>query len=908
MPFITASGHIRLLNHNEDDNAQGGSFENFASSSPDFYFDQYCDFTLLKDGNSGRFLTFPESFILLIAVGLLNLTIPEILHRHSKSQTIDDKLQYICARIIPFITGILHFIAVIVGIVAMSRDFKNKNARNNDSTSKISCNFMFWLSAPLYVGLAASVMSATAKVSRSKRGVALLFPRYADNNLANRQVPTNALTNNCADEITEEISKSDSETECESDSSSTMSSSFEDDIEYNNEWLSSESDDDGVLSPRRQPLEVIEQPVDFNRTSRHWHSIGAQPILWLTTPYLLLVTCSCLPIFVLFFPAAIFLLFLAFCWIALAFFFITIPMSIRLKSEMIFDRHTWRKIKLGVIAMALPSIGAMCSISVMSVYSEGLGRVTSTSKSWSINAWQLFMLSAIRLFRFDDVNLNLDFDRNSAIIEAACLTLTAASIDLLNEVVFCLIPKKDTESLKKGNDTSHICQSDSGNRGDNMRERQSQSKKIKLRESQKSYNDSIEYQATECGETWNTNKDEEVTEMDLLNELQRLEKELDMHRSQLSLREQKLLGDQVNMEMMDEEAHPQIPTLTVLSNTRPDALQRKKVVLNFRKFKSKDLVRNTHELRQNAVVESVTLNGEGCTAIGGGVAILCRALRQKKYLKRLRINSCRLAFRAFSAVNHLLMEHQCLLHIDLSDNEIDHKMLHDLASAIEKNRTLPLEHLQLNRNPLIGHKARLHGEIGDGDFEGISHLIAVTYRRLKALEIANVGLDDNAHFLEPRIFEDYFVRGSIEQLNIKDNNLGTYSLDILLGAAKTSNSKLCRILLSGNHLLLPDYLEQCRLSFGQKIRLVDKEKSFIRLPSKDNNHSSHREPERTRRTSTSGHDDLEAVKKKKNGHHRHRRDKGNKKSLSSSTQRQEPKKNEGPAVKIAPVLAGAGDV
>ena len=50
-----------------------------------------------------------------------------------------------------------------------------------------------------------------------------------------------------------------------------------------------------------------------------------------------------------------------------------------------------------------------------------------------------------------------------------------------------------------------------------MRERQSQSKKIKLRESQKSYNDSIEYQATECGETWNTNKDEEVTEMDLLN-------------------------------------------------------------------------------------------------------------------------------------------------------------------------------------------------------------------------------------------------------------------------------------------------------------------------------------------------------------------------------------------------------
>ena len=123
-------------------------------------------------------------------------------------------------------------------------------------------------------------------------------------------------------------------------------------------------------------------------------------------------------------------------------------------------------------------------------------------------------------------------------------------------------------------------------------------------------------------------------------------------------------------------------------------------------------------------------------------------------------------------MNHLIMVHPSICHLDLSHNLIDDKMVHDIANAIEQNQVMPMERLSVSHNPLTGHKKRVLGECVKGAYEGISHLVAVTCRRVKVLELANVGLDDDAHSLESRIFGSYFAKGSIETLDLSQNNVG----------------------------------------------------------------------------------------------------------------------------------------
>ena len=763
-----------------DDANDDTTYRHFTASMPSYYLSRYCGLIFsseLDDEASARFrhnhfLSFPESFAILISVGALSLMLPEAIYVHFRRgfPLPDHPFMSFTTRFLPSLTGVLHVIAVICGLVAMGNDYDRLTAGSGDEQSA-ACDLMYGFASALHIGVAIPAMCAIAKVSRSRRGLDLLCPRPSDDDTNEGQGIRRR--NPAGDHFDEDL-------------------------------------DEGIASSQRivvpsngsdenEDREVIVK--NFDKTLRHWHSIGAQPILWLSTPYLLLVICACLPVFVLFLPVAILLVFSTALWVGLVVALVSLPafgISVR--------PHAWKHLSVGTTALALPTAVAACSLAAMAAYAEGLGQVSYPPSAWGSAAKDLFLLlGGPGLWRFDRVKMTfkIDRDQDSALLDALGLTCTAACLDLLNEILIYPIARWRVGQLH-GIDHK---------------------KPLPVVEPPVDENPSSDSEGSSSTEL-ETSEDEDekldIEEQRLNLHLETLEWQLQEHHKQLSPREKILLSEFGAAESADVDVEDQ----SQISNNSPRTeftardFQYEEVSLLFRDMPtSSQVLRKSSDLRRNNTVKSLTLDGSNSEGIGGGVGIFMRVLELKQSLKHLRIHQCRLVLRGFDSVTNLIAHHQSICHLDLSDNGIDQKMLHELASALEHNQIMPLERLNLTYNPLAGHSRRLLGVGKKGDYEGLFRLIATMYRRVKVLELGAVGLDEWAHEFEPRIFGNYFAEGLIERLDLSHNNIGNGSIQVLLDALSSADCKLREVIVSGNHID-KKYIEHFQNKPGNKCCLV----------------------------------------------------------------------------------------
>ena len=314
--------------HNNDYDDER-SYEHYTPSTPSYFLTRYCDFDFADRVGPNyhrwsHFLALPESFFLLVCVGVLSLVLPEVIYKKFRRglPLPEHPLLSFTARFLPSLTGFLHLIAAICGMVAMGNDHDHATTGGGYSKSA-ACDLMYGFASPLYIGVGIPIMFITAKISRSRRGLDLLCPRPSDEDGAEgddgrrrrrreqraggRGRDGNNHNNNRGAPL------GSSGNDDDDDSSSGQESNEEDRPDTGVRVLTPAKDSPSVAG--RRPATVVVK--NFDRTLRHWHSLGAQPTVWLSTPYLLLAVCACLPVFTVFLPAAALLVLSAAEWVGL---------------------------------------------------------------------------------------------------------------------------------------------------------------------------------------------------------------------------------------------------------------------------------------------------------------------------------------------------------------------------------------------------------------------------------------------------------------------------------------------------------------------------------------------------------------------------------------------------------------